>query len=94
MSETNPGTWLIEELRLKIVDLLDLIDIRPEEIDPDGPLLGGDLEIDSIDVLEMVMMIEKDYGVRIDNREIGEKVFVNLRALAAYIAENSRESCG
>jgi acyl carrier protein len=37
----------------------------------------------------MVMMIEKDYGVRIDNQEIGAKIFVNLRTLAAYIHENA-----
>jgi len=40
-------------------------------------------------VLEMVIMIEKDYGVRIDNRELGEKVFASLKTLAAYIYENS-----
>jgi len=42
-------------------------------------------------VLEMVIMIERDYGVKIDNRELGEKVFSTLRTLAAYIHENSRE---
>ena len=80
---------LIEELKIKLVEILDMIDVRPEDIDPDAPLFGGELEIDSIDVLEMVMMIEKDYGVRIDNQEIGAKIFVNLRTLAAYIHENS-----
>ena len=82
---------LIEDLKLKIVETLDLMDVKPEDIDPEGPIVGGDLEIDSIDVLEMVMMIEKDYGVRIDNSELGAKVFVNLRTLAAYIQENSPE---
>ncbi len=80
---------LIEELKIKLVEILDMINIQPEDIDPDAPLFGGELEIDSIDVLEMVMMIEKDYGVRIDNQETGTKIFVNLRTLAAYIHENS-----
>ena len=51
--------------------------------------LKEELGIDSIDVLEMVIMIEKDYGLRIDNRELGEKVFASLSTLAAYISENS-----
>ena len=85
---------LVEKLRIRIVDVLDLVDIRPEDIDPDGPLVGGDLEIDSIDVLELVMMIEKDYGIRIDNRELGAKVFSSLRSLATYIHENTADMPG
>jgi len=69
---------LVEKLKNKIVDVLDLVDVRPEDIDPDSPLVGGDLEIDSIDVLELVMMIEKDYGIRIDTRAIGAEVFSQL----------------
>ena len=57
----------------------------------DEQLVGGNLGIDSIDVLEMVIMIEKDYGVKIDNRELGVKVFSTLRTLSEYIYENSRE---
>ena len=80
---------LISELKAKIIDILDLSDIEPDKINVDGPLVGGELELDSIDVLEMVIMIEKDYGVRIETRETGEKVFASLRSLAAYIAEHS-----
>jgi acyl carrier protein len=80
---------LINELRRKIVDILDLANLVPQSLDPDGPLVGGALGLDSIDVLEMVIMIEKDYGVRIDNRELGEKVFASLTTLAAYILEMS-----
>jgi acyl carrier protein len=85
---------LIEELREKIVEVLDLVDVRPEEIDPDARLVGGDLGIDSIDVLEMVMMVERDYGVRIDNKELGVKVFATLRALADHIRQNAPEAGG
>ncbi len=53
--------------------------------------MGGNLGIDSIDVLEMVIMIEKDYGVKIDNRELGVKVFATLRTLAEYIHVHSTE---
>lgn len=85
---------LVEKLKFKIVTILDLVDVKPEDINPDGPLVGGELEIDSIDVLELVMMIEKDYGIRIDNSEIGAKVFASLRTLAAYIYENTADMPG
>jgi acyl carrier protein len=80
---------LIEELKVKIVSILDLANLPTTHFDVDGPLIGGSLGLDSIDVLEMVIMIEKDYGIRIDNRELGEKVFASLSTLAAYISENS-----
>jgi acyl carrier protein len=82
---------LINELKVKIVEVLNLVDVRPEDINEDAQLVGGELEIDSIDVLEMVIMIEKDYGVRIDSRELGVKVFATLGTLAEYIYENGPE---
>ncbi len=81
----------ISELKVKIIETLGLLDVAPEDIKDDEPLVGGDTGIDSIDVLELVMMIEKDYGVKIENREVGVKVFASLRALAAYIDANRRE---
>ena len=66
---------LIKELQEKIIDVLNLIDVQPEDIGTEDQLVGGNLGIDSIDVLEMVIMIEKDYGIKIDNRELGVKVF-------------------
>jgi acyl carrier protein len=80
---------LIEELKKKIIGILDLANLPSTQLEVDGPLVGGTLGLDSIDVLEMVIMVEKDYGLRIDNRELGEKVFASLRTLAAYIFENS-----
>ena len=82
---------LLNELREKIIEVLNLPDVRPEDVDPDAQFVGGDLGIDSIDVLEMVMMIEKDYGVVIDSRELGEKVFQSLRSLANHIEERAAE---
>ena len=82
---------LIDEIKVKIVDTLYLEDINPEEIDETSPLVGGDLGIDSIDILELVMMIEQDYGIVIDNKELGEKVFASVEALAAFIQENRSE---
>jgi acyl carrier protein len=83
---------LISQLREKIVDALNLQDVGPEEIDPDEQLVGGRLGIDSIDVLEMVMLVEKDYGLTIDNREVGARVFASVRALAGFINDSSSKT--
>ncbi len=78
----------IAELKNKIIETLGLTDVRPEDIPVDGQLIGSELGLDSIDVLELVMMIEKDYGVKIESREMGVKVFASLRALATHIDAN------
>lgn len=80
---------LIAELKVKLVDLLNLEDITPEDIDENEQLVGGPIGIDSIDVLEMVMMLEQDYGIIVDNKELGEKVFATLTSLAAHIREHA-----
>ena len=82
---------LIGELKVKIIQTLGLIDVGHEDIKDDSPLVGGDIGIDSIDVLELVMMIEKDYGVKIESKELGVKVFASVRALATYIYNNQRK---
>jgi len=82
---------LLEELKVKIIETLNFEDITPDNINEEDQLIGGELGIDSIDILELVMMIEKDYSVKIDNQELGAKVFANLKTLAAYIHENSPE---
>ena len=80
---------LLNELNFKIVETLNLVDVAPDDIDPDDQLIGGKLGLDSIDILELVMMIEKDYAVKIDSKELGAKVFSSIKSLAGYIYENS-----
>jgi len=80
---------LIEELKIKLIEILNLQDVTPEDFDENGQLVGGELGIDSIDVLEMVVMVEKDYGIIINNQEMGEKIFYSLANLAQHIEENS-----
>jgi acyl carrier protein len=88
---SKPMEHLLNELNLKIIETLNLVDVEPNDIDPDDHLIGGRLGLDSIDILELVMMIEKDYAVKINSKELGEKVFSNLKSLATYIYENSSE---
>lgn len=76
-------------LKERLIEVLNLTDVSPEDIDENAQLVGGELGIDSIDVLEMVVMVEKDYGVVINNKEIGEKVFSTLKNLVQYIRQNS-----
>lgn len=82
---------LVSELKVKIIKTLGLMDVAPEDIKDDDPLVGGDTGIDSIDVLELVMMIEKDYGVKIENKELGAKVFASVLALATHIFNSQRQ---
>lgn len=82
---------MIAEMKSKIISTLGLMDVKPEDIQNDAPLVGGDAGIDSIDVLELVMMIEKDYGIKIENKELGAKVFASVRALATFILEKQKE---
>jgi acyl carrier protein len=90
MSELSPV--LLDELKAKVVAVLNLMDVKPTDIDADEPLVGGRLGIDSIDVLELVIMMEKDYHLSIDNKELGARVFGSLRSMAQYIQENNKGS--
>ena len=77
---------LLGELQVLLVDTLDLADINPSDIDPDSPLFGAGLDLDSIDALELAVAISKRYGVSLKaDDEQTNQAFESLRALAAYI---------
>lgn len=76
---------LIAELKVKIIGVLSLLDVTPEDIGDDDRLVGGELGIDSIDVLELVLMLEKDYGVKIESKEMGIEAFGSVRAMAGFV---------
>jgi acyl carrier protein len=76
---------LLDELKKKIVTELELSDIRPEDIEDDAQFFQSGLGLASIDLLFLIAVLESDYGVLIDNKELGEKVFVNLTTLAEYV---------
>ena len=83
---------LLDELKTKVIEVLNLMDVKPVDIDPDEQLVGGRLGIDSIDVLELVIMLEKDYHLTIDNKELGAQVFGSLRTMARFIQDNAKGS--
>ncbi len=86
---TEAKDALTAELAKKLVETLGL-DMAPESVDPAAPLIGAGLGIDSIDTLELVVMIERDYGVKIDNRAAGVEAFASLDALANYIRQRRK----
>ncbi len=80
---------LLIELKQLLVEGLHLEDIKPEDIDADEPLFGEGLGLDSIDALEIAVLLDKKYGVRIssgDERNVD--IFSSLNALAGFIEEN------
>ncbi|MFP4476863.1 MAG: phosphopantetheine-binding protein [Desulfatibacillaceae bacterium] len=79
---------LIEELKGRILETVDVRGIAPEDMGKDTTFFEGGLNLDSIDVLELAVMIEEEYGVVIDNKELGEKVFITLGTLADYVRQN------
>ena len=81
---------LIEELRSLIIKSLKLDDIMPADIDPAAPLFGSGLGLDSIDALELVVGLEKTYGIRIPDEEVGKEAFASVDALADYILKNMK----
>ena len=83
MTQQTPAE---QELAKLIVDSLSLENVEPESIDPEAPLFGGELGLDSIDALELALAVSKRYGVQLrsDNPD-NRRVFGSLRALSEYI---------
>jgi acyl carrier protein len=79
---------LIQAVKKMIVERLKLEEITVGEIDADAPLFGEGLGLDSIDALELVIGLEKEYGVSIPDAEVGKKVFQSVRTIAQYIVDN------
>jgi acyl carrier protein len=79
---------LLQELKEKIVEELQLKGVSPDELADDIPFFDGGLDLDSVDLLFLVALVDRDYGVQIFSRELGEKVFITLSTLAEYIAEH------
>ncbi len=77
---------LIAQLKGKIIEALNLVDLTPEDIDADAPLFGEGLGLDSIDALELILLMEKNYGIRLKNPAEGKEVFKSVRVMAEYIA--------
>ncbi len=74
------------ELKTKIIESLKLQDVTAEQIEDDAPLFGTGLGLDSIDALELVVLLEKEYGIVIKDIEEGRPAFRSVKTLAEFIA--------
>lgn len=81
---------LIPKVKQMIIDALRIEGMSPDEIDADAPLFGEGLGLDSIDALQLVVAMEKEFGVVVPDAATGTKVFASVRAMAAYIEENRK----
>ena len=78
---------LIVNLKELIVRTLRLEDVSPEDIADAEPLFGEGLGLDSIDALELVVAIEREYQVEIPDAEVGRRAFASINALAEFVLE-------
>ena len=90
MEDIQDTPRLLAFLRRMIIESLKLEDLDPTEIQEDAPLFGEGLGLDSLDALELVVAIEKHFGVVIENEDQGKEAFVSLGALARYIQQEVR----
>lgn len=80
---------LKDRIRNLIIEKLKLEDVKPEDISDDTPLFGEGLALDSIDALELVVALEKEFGIKVEDEEVGAKAFKNLSTLAEFINEKT-----
>ncbi|MDR3118551.1 MAG: phosphopantetheine-binding protein [Mediterranea sp.] len=78
---------LVLKLKQEIIEVLNLEDVTPEDIDNDAPLFGDGLGLDSIDALELIVLIEKNYGIKLEDPAKGREIFKSVNVMAGYIAE-------
>jgi acyl carrier protein len=86
----EPNNDLIEKIKHLIIKRLKLVEMTPEMIETDAPLFGEGLGLDSIDALELVLGLEKEFGVIIPDAEVGKKVFQSVRTMAQYVLEQQK----
>ena len=75
------------ELKTKIIEVLNLEDISTDDIQDNDALFGDGLGLDSIDALELIVMLDKDYGIKLVDPKEGKSIFVSIETMAAYIKE-------
>ena len=79
---------MITELKKHIIEVLNLEDLQPEDIDNDAPLFGEGLGLDSIDALELIVMMEKVYGIKIKDPSAGKEIFKSINTMADFVSKN------
>ena len=84
-------TELKEQLKRQIIQFLNLTDLTPADIKDDEPLFGDGLGLDSIDSLELIVLLKKEYGIDIKDPREGRKVLIDVATMADYIQANAKK---
>lgn len=79
---------LKQELKEKIIAVLNLEDVSPADIANDAPLFGEGLGLDSIDALELIVLLDKDYGIKLTDPKEGKSIFQSIDTMADYVTAN------
>ncbi|MBS1521854.1 MAG: acyl carrier protein [Bacteroidetes bacterium] len=79
---------LKEKLKSQIILFLNLTDLTPADIKDDEPLFGDGLGLDSIDSLELIVLLKREYGINIQDPKEGRKVLVDINSMVDYIEKN------
>ena len=79
---------LKEQLKSQIIQFLNLTDLTPADIKDDEPLFGDGLGLDSIDSLELIVLLKKEYGISINDPKEGRKALTDINTMADYVAEH------
>ncbi|MBN1186271.1 MAG: acyl carrier protein [Bacteroidales bacterium] len=83
---------LIKKLKEQVIEQLNLEDLSPDDIDEKEPLFGDGLGLDSIDALELIVLLEREYGIKINDPSEGKKIFTSIETMAQFITENQKKS--
>lgn len=81
---------LIEKLKGEIIEQLNLEDMEKSEIDADAPLFIEGLGLDSIDALELIVLLERNYGIKLENPNEGKDIFHTVRSMAEFIEKHQK----
>lgn len=81
---------LINKLKVELIELLNLEEIEANDIDDNEPLFGDGIGLDSIDALEIIVLLDKEYGLKIAKPEDGKDIMYSVQTLAKYITENQK----
>ena len=79
------------ELKQYIIEALNLEDMTPDDIDDEAPLFGEGLGLDSTDALELIVLMEKHYGIRLASAAEGKEIFKSIQTMADYVAKNRKK---
>lgn len=82
---------LILQLKNQIIEVLNLEDMTPSDIDAEAPLFGDGLGLDSIDALELIVLLEREYGIKLSNPAEGKEIFKSIASIADYVSKNRKK---